>query len=125
MTPPGRRDSDLDDGRQDKPSRRVASDTTPGHRDRDLSRDDTADRPSSPANESSYAAAPPVTAPLQRTNWTPGSNQLVHLTLTRPDTTPMTPEQRRDAVALLTAMVLDHLRQVRGAALPPAEPSAD
>ncbi|GAA1884312.1 hypothetical protein [Asanoa iriomotensis] len=125
MTPPARRDSDLAAGRQDKPSRRVANDTTSGHRDRDLSRDDTADRPNSSPNESSYAAAPPDPAPLQRTDWTPGNNQLVHLTLTRPDTTPMTPEQRRDAVALLTAMILDHLRQVRGAALPPTEPSAD
>ncbi len=125
MTPPARHDDDLDAERHDRPRRRVARDTTPGHRDTDLTRRDRADRPNQPADESRYAAAPPATAPLQRTGWTPGSNQLVHLTLTRPDTTPMTPEQHNDAVALLTAMILDYLRQARSTANPPAEPSAD
>jgi hypothetical protein len=113
VTPRDSHDSDLGGGRQNRSRRRVTRDTTTGRGDKDLSPGDRDDNPSHPANESSYAAAPAVTAPLQQTRWTPGSNQVIHLTLTRPDTAPMTAEQRKEIVTILTAMILDHLQRER------------
>ena len=113
MTPRDSRDSDLGGGCQKPKRRRVARDTTTGRSDKDLSLRDRDDKPTRQPNESSYAAVPAVAAPLQQTGWTPSSNQVIHLTLTRPDTTPMTAQQRKEIVTLLTSMILDHLQRER------------
>jgi len=51
--------------------------------------------------------------PLQRTGWTPGSNQVIEPSLTRPDLAPLTAEQRKEVVVILTAMILDYLQRQR------------
>ncbi len=113
MTPHDSHDSDLGGGRQKGRRRRVTRDTATGRGDKDVSPGDRDDKPTRQPNESSYAAAPAVAAPLQQTAWTPGSNQVIHLTLTRPDTAPMTAEQRKEIVTILTSMILDYLQRER------------
>jgi len=62
MTPHDSSDSNLDPARQNQRRCRVTGATTPGHRDSALSPGDRADKPSPPADESSYAAAAPAVA---------------------------------------------------------------
>jgi len=113
MTPHDSHDSDLGGGCQQPKRRRVTRDTTTGRGDKDLSPHDRDDKATRQPDESSYAAAPTAAARLQRTAWTPGSNQVIHLALTRPDTTPMTAQQRKEIVAILTSMILDYLQHER------------
>lgn len=113
MTPHDSHDSDLGGGRHGDRRRRVTRDTTTGHGDRPLSPGDRDNRPTPQANESNYAAAPEVTAPLQKTEWTPANNQAIRPTLTTPDTAPLSAEQRKEIVTVLTSMILDHLQRQR------------
>ena len=107
MTSRGDYDSDLGAGRQNRRRAPVTRDTTNGQEDTPASPRDSGDRPNRQPNESRYAAASAALPPLQRTGWTPGSNQVIEPSLTRPDLAPLTAEQRKEVVVILTAMILD------------------
>ncbi|GLZ02332.1 hypothetical protein [Actinoplanes sp. NBRC 103695] len=111
MTPRDSHGSDLGEGRQNRRRGPVTRVTAAGQRDKDMSPSDRDDRPTPQANESRYGSAPAAVPRLQRPGWTHGDNQAIHPTLTRPDLVAITPEQRKQIVAVLTSMILDFVQR--------------
>lgn len=83
---------------------------TPAHRHPDDSPEvgEGRDGKSSPDDSESNYAAPPAIPRLQAP-WVPSGNQAIQLTLTEPETVPMTPQQHRQAITALSTMIVSWL----------------
>jgi hypothetical protein len=113
VTPHDSRDSDRDTGRQTSARRRVTRDSKKEARDTTVTPRVTDDKPIQAANESGYSAAVTASARPQQPTWNPGSNQAINLTLTKPDTVPMTAAQRKEIISILTSIILDFIQRDR------------